>query len=531
MTRTISALGLGIWMAAAAAWGQQADRKQGCNGLAKVSLPHTTILKAERIGARKWVPAPDDKSTIYRKLPAFCRVRAEAHPSADSQIEIEVWLPLTGWNGKFLGTGNGGFAGTIGYESMAHVVRLGYASAGTDTGHSTEGAEWALNHPEKIADYGYRGIHEMTLTGEALAQAFYGRAPEHRYFSSCSDGGREALMEAERFPEDYDGILAGAPANNWTHLLSGGLGVYLALIGDASYIPATKIPAIGAAVLAQCNPGNGQDFLDDPRTCHFDPGAMLCKGAENDQCLTGPQVTALKALYAGVHTADGSLVLPGYLPGAEEGGNGWASWIAGTAAGKSYGAGYVLGYFSDMVYSKPDLDLKTLNVDDALRAADTATGDLLNSASTDLTAFRARGGKLILYHGWNDAGIPALGTVDYYNRVVEAAGEQQAAGFVRLFMAPGMQHCAGGPGPVDFGQWGPDGDAPARDADHNIYLAMEAWVESGKAPERIVAAKLVEKGRKSTVKFTRPLCAYPLAAKYKGAGDRNDAASYECAAE
>jgi len=524
MRRTIAVISLCICIATAA------HSQQSCADLAKASLPHTAILKAERIGAGKWVPAADDKNTIYRKLPAFCRVRAESHPSADSQIEIEVWLPLAGWNGKFLGQGNGGFAGTIDYVGLAGAVRRGYASAGTDTGHSTEGAEWALNHPEKIADYGYRGIHEMTLTGEALARVYYGRAPEHRYFSSCSDGGREALMEAERFPEDYDGIVAGAPANNWTHLLSGGLGVYLELIGDASYIPAAKIPTIGAAVMEQCNPGNGQEFLDDPRTCHFDPAAMLCKGAETDKCLTGPQVTALKTLYAGVYTSDGALVLPGYLPGAEEGGNGWASWIAGPSAGKSYGAGFVKGYFTDMVYSKPDLDLKTLNVDEALKAADQVTGAVLNSASTDLTAFRARGGKLILYHGWNDPGIPALGTVDYYNRVVEAAGSEQAAGFVRLFMVPGMQHCGGGPGPVNFGQWGPNVDASDRNADHNIYLAVEAWVETGKAPERIVAAKVVEAAGKSTVKFTRPLCAYPLAARYKGAGDRNDSASYECKA-
>jgi len=532
MRRIAMILSVGVLLAAAAR-GQQANKSpQSCQALVQLSLPDTTILKAEAVKAGKLTPPSDDKNPIYGTLPDFCRVTAESHPSTDSQIKIEVWLPLNGWNGRFLGLGNGGFAGSIGYAGLARAVKRGYASGATDTGHSTQGAEWALGHPEKVADYGYRGIHEMTLSAEAIVQAFYGRAPNHRYFSSCSNGGREALMEAQRFPEDYDGILAGAPANNWTHLLSGGLYAYRALYGDpASYIPASKIPALSAAVLAQCNPGNAQGFLDDPRACHFDPAVLECKGEDTDKCLTAPQVTALNALYAGAHAANGTLVWPGYPPGAEDGQGGWADWITGSAPGKSIGAGFVKGFFADMVYSKPDLDVSKLDLDAALKDADAATGSIMNSANPDLTGFRAHGGKLILYHGWNDPAISALGTVDYYNQVVATAGTQQAAGFVRLFMAPGMQHCGGGPGLASFGQGLTDDKLQPDDSDHSIYRALESWVEKGTGPERIIAAKVVNEGGKSKVVLTRPLCAYPAAAKYTGSGDRSDAASYVCAAQ
>lgn len=513
------------------AWGQQVGgTTQACHDLAKVSLDHTAILSAEAVEAGK-LAAPDGKpNAIYAKVPAFCRVVAESHPSSDSQIKIEVWLPLAGWNLKFLGQGNGGFAGYIDYVGLAHAVRLGYASAGTDTGHSTEGAEWALGHPEKIVDYGYRGIHEMSQTGEAIAQAFYGHAAGHRFFASCSNGGREALMEAQRFPDDYDGILAGAPAYNWTHLLSGGVAVYHALYGDeASYIPASKVHAIASAVLAQCD-ARHQGFLDDPRTCHFDSDALLCKGTDSDQCLTAPQVKALKVLYAGARTADGKQAWPGYLPGAEEGGGGWGAWIMGPGPGKSAGAGFVKGYFADMVYSKPDLDVDTLTLDDALSTAMANTSSELDAVNPDLGPFRAHGGKLILYHGWNDPAISALGTVDYYNEVVSRMGEQQTEGFVRLFMVPGMQHCSGGPGLNSFGQVWSGVDEKPQDAEHSIYLALEQWVDAGTAPEEVIAAHVEEGKGRQKVTMTRPLCAYPKESRYEGKGSTKDAKNYVCGA-
>jgi len=516
----------------AAGWGQQADSRTKCAELAKLSLPHTSIVRAEVTEAGK-VSLPDEKDPLFGRLPAFCRVVAESHPSADSKIPIEVWLPLDGWSGRFQGVGNGGFAGSISYGDMANAVLHWDSTGGTDTGHTGTGgdATWALGHPEKIADFGYRGVHEMTLSGEAITQAFYGRAAGHRYFASCSDGGREALMEAQRFPGDYDGILAGAPAFNWTDLLADFLYTVQTLQRDpASYIPASKLPAILKAVLATCAKDSAAAFLDDPRRCHFDASTMLCAGADTDQCLTAPQATALKALYAGPNLKEGKTVSHGWMPGAETGQNGWAGWITGPAPGKSAVWAFASGYLDDMVYSKPDLDLEKLDLHKALKNAQSTTGSMLDAVNPDLSGFYGHGGKLILYHGWNDPAIPALDTVDYFNKVVAAAGKETAAGFVRLFLVPGMQHCAGGPGATEFGQGGPSADVAPNDPEHSIHRALEAWVEKGTAPERVTAARIDMEGGKLTLSFTRPICPYPQVATYSGTGDRNSAASYVCAA-
>jgi hypothetical protein len=525
----------------AAAWGQAAPSSGNkCADLARLSLPHTSIVQAEVVEAGKLVlpgsqpgQQPGAKpDPLFARLPAFCRVVAEARPSADSKIPIEIWLPLSGWNGRFLGVGNGGFAGQTDYDRLAANLLLGYAGAGTDTGHSGSGidASWALGHPEKIADFGYRAIHEMSLTGEAVAQAFYGRAADHRYFSSCSDGGREALMEAQRFPGDYDGILAGAPAYNWTHLLAEFLYTVQVLEKTPeSYIPPTKLPAIGKAVLARCGKDAVGDFLDDPRQCVFDPTELKCAAADGPECLTAPQVEALKALYVGARRKDGTSITHGWLPGAEVGPGGWSAWITGPGPSQSAIWAFANGYVTNMVYSKPGIDLKTLDLDDALTTAESTTGAMLDAMSPDLGGFSAHGGKLILYHGWNDPAIPAPDTVDYYNGVVEAAGREKAAGFVRLLMVPGMQHCSGGPGATDFGQGGPAEDPALNTPENNIYRALESWVETGTAPETVIARKMSARDGKPAVEFTRPLCAYPRAAEYSGTGDRTGAASYVCA--
>ncbi len=517
----------------AAGWSQQGvDNGQKCRDLAKAALPHTAVLRAEVTEAGKLASPLDDKDPIYGQLPAFCRVVAEAHPSADSQIKIEVWLPLTGWNGKFLGQGNGGFAGNIYYRELAKAVHLGYATAGTDTGHtgSAIDAGWALGHPEKVADFGFRGVHEMSLTGQALTRAFYGSAAGRRYFASCSDGGREALMEAQRFPADYDGILAGAPAYHWTWLVTGGLPAVQALGREpASAISAAKLPAISAAVLAQCNAGKTTAFLDDPRTCHFDVNSLLCKGAETNECLTAAQAATLKLLYAGARTSDGRVINPGQMPGAELGGNGWEAWITGNEKEKSLGLAFLYGYLANMIYGKTDVDVQKLKLDAVLKAAEEKTGGLLDAVNPDLSAFSARGGKLILYHGWNDPAIPALGTVDYFNSVVAKAGAKKASEFTRLFMVPGLQHCGGGPGATAFGQDGPSDNPAASDPDHNIYAALENWVEKGVAPETVIAVHPSD-GAAANLSFSRPICAYPKAARYTGSGDPDKASSYACSA-
>jgi len=338
-----------------------------CEGLAQLALPGAKIASAQVIAAGAFTPPPNLPAWLvgdpaaYKALPAFCRVVAESRPSADSDIGIEVWMPLAGWNGRFRGQGNGGFAGQIDYRGLAAAAGAGYATAGTDTGHSGApiDATWALGHPEKVIDFGWRAVHEMTRAAKAVIQSYYGKRPAHSYFASCSNGGRQALMEAQRFPEDYDGILAGAPANFWTHLLTGALSdAQATTLDEGSYIPSGKLPAIARAVDAACDAQDGvaDGILDDPRRCRFDPASMLCKDGDSAACLTAPQVTALGKLYAGARHADGRRIFPGFLPGAEEGEGGWATWITGSAPGKNLLFAFANGFFADMVYEKADWD-------------------------------------------------------------------------------------------------------------------------------------------------------------------------------
>jgi hypothetical protein len=509
---------------------------QSCEQLAHLALPNTTITSAQTVAPGTFAPPASMSPWLagdpgfYKKLPAFCRVTAAAKPAADSDIKIEVWLPSSGWNGRFRGQGNGGFAGEIDYRALGLAVFQGYASAATDTGHATEGtnATWALGHPEKIVDFAYRAIHEMTVIGKATTKAFYGDAAQHSYFANCSNGGRQALMEAQRYPEDYDGILAGAPANYWTHLLASAIyDAQATTLDPASYIPASKIPAIAKAVNDSCDAQDGvtDGVLNDPRKCHFDTAALVCKAADSDACLTQPQVTALKKLYEGAHDSKGKEIFPGFLPGGEAGGGGWPLWITGMGPGKSLLFAFGIGYFSDMVYDKADWDYKTANLDEAVAASDKKFSGVLNATETNLKPFESHGGKLIIYHGWNDAAISALNTINYYEAVQNKMGKQQANSFLRLFMVPGMQHCGGGPGPDVFGQ---AGFSTPNDPQHNIYLALEEWVEKGAAPSTVIATK--QPGEGSTLKQTRPLCAYPQVAIYKGNGDTNDAANFACGA-
>ena len=468
---------------------------------------------------------------FYKQLPAFCRVTADARPSADSDIKIEVWMPAGGWNGKFRGQGNGGFAGEIDYRSLAVAILQGYASAATDTGHAASGTDagWALGHPEKIVDFAYRAIHEMTVVGKATVKAFYGDAPQRAYFANCSNGGRQALMEAQRFPEDYDGILAGAPANYWTHLLASALwDAQATTLDPGSYIPTSKIPAIAHAVIEACDAKDGvkDGVLNDPRQCHFEPKSMLCKSGDSDSCLTQPQVTAVEKLYQGAHDSKGHEIFPGFLPGGEEGGGGWPLWITGQGPGKSLLFAFGNGYFSNMVYNMANWDYKTANLDKAVAASDKKYASVLNSTEANMKPFASRGGKLIIYHGWNDAAISALNSINYYENVRKTMGAQQADAFLRLFMVPGMQHCAGGPGPDVFGQFG---FAPQNDPQHNMYTALEQWVEKGAPPSSVIASKLNGEGPAAKVIEARPLCAYPQTAQYKGAGDTTDATNFVCA--
>jgi feruloyl esterase len=499
-----------------------------------MSLPSIKVLSAAAIPAGAFAAprgAADagQQSSVYKKLPSFCRVAMESTPHADSRIQIEVWMPMGGWNGKLQAVGNGGFGGYISYAGLAAAVGEGYAGASTDTGHSgrfTDSA-WALGHPEKITDFGYRAIHVMTVAAKAAIKKFYGENARRSYFGSCSNGGRQALMEVQRFPDDYDGVIAGAPANFWTHLLAGGLWDAQTLTAaPGSYIPSSKLPAIAAAVNRACDAQDGvtDGVLNNPRKCHFDPASLLCDGAESRSCLTAAQVTTLRKLYEGAHDSRGRAIFPGFLPGAETGEDGWTAWITGSAPGKSLVFTFATGFFSNLVYDDRSWNYRTAHLDDAVRAADAKLARVLNATDPNLADFEARGAKLILYHGWNDPAISALNTVNYFDSLVRVLGAKEVNSFVRLYMVPGMQHCGGGPGAVWFGP-----GAPGRgDAQHDIRVALEQWVEKGTAPEAIVAARFTDNDPSKAVGTTRPLCPYPESAKYKGSGNMNDAANFVC---
>jgi feruloyl esterase len=498
-----------------------------CESLARLSLPATAISVAESVPAGSFAP-PGGKP--IPNLPAFCRVAGSIKPSSDSDIQFEVWMPASGWNRKFLGIGNGGYAGSIGFGGLAAAVAKGYASASTDTGHRAGGtdASWALGHPEKVIDFGYRAIRETTVQGQAIVRAFYGERPRRSYFSSCSNGGRQALMEAQRFPQDYDGIIAGAPANYWTRLMSTAIWDVQATLSDpASYIPASKLPAIQAASLAACDANDGvkDGVIENPARCRFDPSKLLCNGPESDQCLTAPQLAALKKLYSGPANSKGELVFPGYPTGGEAGAGGWGSWITGDGPGKSLMYAYGTQFYRDIVFSDLAWDFRAFQLDRDLKTAEDKVARVLNSTDPDLKRFRDRGGKLILYHGWCDAAIPAPNTINYYRSVEAKMGAGRTRSFVRLYMVPGMQHCSGGAAPNSFGQGGP----PQGDPRSNIAASLERWVEDGVAPGPIVAT-LYKTGTNpaSGIVRTRPLCPYPQVAKWNGTGSADEAANFTC---
>jgi hypothetical protein len=532
MGRVVTAFLVAVLPVAGASGQATSSGSDACKGLSRLDLPKAQVVSAEAVPAGGFTPpanGPSGEPSIYKALAAFCRVEVKATPSADSDIKVEVWMPIHGWNGKLRGQGNGGFAGAINFRGMGVALGQGYATAGTDTGHSGQAtdASWALGHPEKVTDFGYRGIHSMTQVAKAAIKAFYGRIPQRSFFGSCSNGGRQALMEAQRFPEDYDGILAGAPANSWTHLLSKALADAQATTVDpGSYISSRKLAAIAAAVNSACDAQDGvaDGVLNDPRRCPFDASTLLCKGGETDACLTAPQVTALKKLYAGPRDSKGRLIFPGYVPGAEEGGGGWGTWITGSAPGKSLLFAFGTGYFANMVYERADWDYRGANLELSVKAAEEKTAQKLDATDPSLAAFKARGGKLILYHGWNDPAISALGTIGYYESVVSRLGRPEADAFARLYLVPGMQHCGDGPGPNSFGQ---SGEGPM-DPRRNVMAALEQWVEKGNAPAAIVATKYVNDEPAKGVQSTRPLCPYPQSARYKGPGDPKDAASFSC---
>lgn len=532
---------------AASAVAQSADTAK-CTSLQQLQLDQARVLSAEVVATGAFVAPPRptgaaEQIPLYKQLPTFCRVKVEATPTADSNIQIEVWLPIDNWSGRFQGQGNGGFAGEIGFDGLARALANNDATAGTDTGHFADGidASWALHHPEKITDYGWRGVHQMSAQAKAVIAAYYRAPAKHSYFTSCSDGGREALMEAQRFPADYDGILAGAPAYNWTSLLTNAaIGMQTLFADNASYIPATDIPFIHQAIVANCDKRDSvkDGVIADPPACHFDPAKLACKSGHTENCLTAAQVKSLSAILAEHKVGDTTLraILPA---GGELDPNGWPSWITGQEPGKSAMAGFGQGYFANMVYDDPKWNFRTFDPVAGLAAAREKTGEALNATNPDLSAFRDRGGKLIMYHGWADAAISPIYSIDYYEGVQQKLGKDQTATFTRLYLMPGVKHCSEGPGPDAIGQWGVP-SMKESDASNNVIHALEDWVEQNKVPQAIIATKYGEQpGHPADphqppladfhkILMTRPLCPYPQQAHYKGTGSKKNAASFTC---
>ena len=482
-----------------------------CEGMAKLALPNTTITLAQSVAAGEFAP-PKPFSAFpmpgYKNLPAFCRVAAEIKPTKDSAIKIEVWMPLTGWNGKFQGIGNGGWSGEIWYPFMGPALTGGYATASTDTGHegSDSDASFALEHPEKVIDYGYRAVHEMTVQAKAIVAAFYGSEPRRSYWNGCSSGGRQGLKEAQRFPLDYDGIVAGAPANNWANLMAGGVWTAQAeLKNPESFVPPSKYPQLRRAAVDACDGLDGlkDGLIQNPARCHFDPKVLQCKDGDGPACLTSAQVEASRKIYAGAtNPRTGSQIFPGLEPGSELQ---WAFYASGEPP-------IVASYFKYLVFKNPKWDFRELNFDGDIALAEKIDKGTISATDANLQPFVKHGGKLILYHGWSDGLIAPQNTINYYNSVVAAmGGPEKVQNSIRLFMAPGMHHCFGGDGPSNF----------------DAVTALDLWVEKGSAPDQIVASH----AKAGTVDRTRPLCPYPQVAEYRGSGSIDDAANFACKAD
>jgi feruloyl esterase len=507
---------------------------QNRDPLAELKLADTKIAVSERVAAgafkapagAQMMPGPSP----FTGLPAFHRVAGSIAPTRDSDIRFEVWMPEANWNGRFLGADNGGFAGAINYGALAGYLARGYAVASTDTGHTGtfDDARWAVGHPEKVVDFGHRAIHEMTVKAKAIVAAFYEKAPARSYFVGCSNGGRQALMEAQRYPDDYDGILAGAPASYWTHLVLQGAYISKSLLADpAAYIPASKLKAIEAAALGACDANDGlkDGLISDPSRCRVDPSTLLCKGEESDASLTAEQVETHEKIYAGPKDEKGRPLFPGLSPGDEAGSFGWGPWVTGQSRGTSLMTAITSQFFRSMVYEDQTWAPTSLDVDRAVELADKKLAKILNATDPNLSPFQKSGGKLIVYHGWADAAIAPQSAIDYFESVVAKMGKRETDAFLRLYMVPGMAHCFGGPGPNVFLH---ASACPQCDAKHDMLTALERWVEAGEAPGTIVATKYENDFAPTKAVRTRPLCPYPGVAVYKGSGSVDDAASFEC---
>jgi feruloyl esterase len=507
-----------------------------CASLAGLALPDTTITAAQSVAAGTYT-APDGE--VFADLPAFCRIAATLTPTSDSNIKIEVWMPYSGWNGRYLGTGNGGIAGLIVYRTLALLLPLNYAVANTDMGTSPAatdplGGRVLTGHPEKQIDYATRSTNLMTVRSKRIIEAFYGEPSKHSYFLGCSTGGGQALHEALQFPGDYDGIVAGAPLMNNTHHAAGLLWDYAAFNSSPVDITAAQATAVTAAIVKKCAGKDGglssDNFLTDPRDCRWNPAALQCTGGAADvgTCLTVPQVAAMRKLYEGpINPRTGERILAGRVRGSESN-NGYPAAIASLTTSSGSPTYWVFGNDFDWLTFDFDHDMDTFDEEMAAR---------LNANTADLEEFKSHGGKLIITHGFADPLVPTLSTVAYYERLItnqtrdgrHDEGERKedlrrTQEFARLFLLPGVAHCGGGAGPDTV-----EGDQipPGPNSTTIARLALDPlvqWVEHGIAPDRIIAYHVTN----GVTDLARPVCPYPALPRYSGVGDTTKASSFAC---
>jgi feruloyl esterase len=481
MSAKLALIAAGVLLGLAAPAAARAETP--CADLAAISLPHAEVISAK-------IEALESGQA--------CRIAVRSRPTADSDIRIEVWIPLgQGWNGKFVQVGNGGLAGSIPVAQLKARAEAGWAAAGTDDGHVGNGrtTAWALGHPEKIKDFGTRSLKETTDTAKALVVAQKGAPAKRSYFVGCSAGGREALMEAQRFPNDFDGIVAGAPANYNTLSTGGRAYMQQMLARPGGYLGLPELQLLQSTALKTC--AGGGAFIRDQEACRFDPGVLQCKGGQKPagQCLSAPQVASARALYQGRPDRNGRSMFPGYTPGGEALPGGFQAWNTGTSKEtNSEAAGHTISaqFMKYFVYGDPGFDFLKADLGPKYDRDRQKTAALLDAVNPDLTAFKRHGGKLIQYHGWNDPAIPPLGSPRYYAEMRRAMGD--TSDFYRLYMVPGMLHCQGGAGPGRVDWLG----------------LIDRWVDEGVAPGELTAT--------SDGPETQVLCPYPGVARSDGRG-------------
>jgi feruloyl esterase len=472
---------------------------QPCDRLSQLASPTVSIKLATIVDTGNFTPV-GSADALYN-LPPFCRVAADLMPTPDSDIRIEVWLPTAQWNGKFIAVGSGGWGGSLSYGEMADALRRGYATSATDDGHTGASASFVVGHPEKLIDFAYRAEHDMTVEAKTLIRAFYGRDPRYSFWSGCSGGGREGLLQASRFPDEFDGIIAGDPANIRRNSWALELAVQTFKDPEA-YIPPAKYPMIHRAVLEACDAKDGlkDGLVEAPESCNVDFKSLQCKTADGLDCLTARQVQTAQTITSPVATKTGRILFPRVEPGTE------LRWSR--LAGGPQPADLFLDEFRYVVYQDPNWDWRSFDLErDSAKAH--AIDKNVDELIPDLTAFEKHGGKLLLYHGWADQQVAPGSSVEFYKAVLDSSGgPKQTSNWIRLFMAPGMAHCSGGEGPDTFDK----------------ISAMEQWVEQGKTPEQIIAAHKTA----GKIDRTRPLCPYPQVAHYNGTGSIDEASNFSC---